>query len=1128
MVTRLDFQEVEVMVRLGRRLFRANSLRALLLVLAPAVPLSAGAQVLYGSLTGQVTDATGAVLPGVEVVALNVGTGSSKEATTDVAGVYVINDLQPGIYRVTIALQSFKHVVHENVRVDANTVRRADAQLAPSGVTESVEIRAESPVIQTEQGALQETQTAQEINDLPLTGSAGRNYQSLMQIVPGALMAGEQNSAAGSPQRSISFNVNGVSRLQNNTKLDGASIQYPWLPTNTAYVPSAEAIEEVSIVTNAYNAEQGIAGGAAINVIIKSGTNAFRATGWGYDTNSKFRARDYFQTTAANPKDDLRQYGGNLGGPIARNKLFFFTNWEHTNHTNSSPTRFYSLATDALRRGDFSGTGVTIYDPASNADPALRTPFPGNVIPANRIDLAAQEMINRMPLPTGAGFVNNYVAQGDGVFTRDNVDAKVNYTASNRLGLFGRYSISPSNIIDPSSLGPAGGDALNGGQVGTAPGRTQVAGVGATYTLSPTMLMDANVGYTRQRLGAENVDINSNFGLDVLKIPGTNGPDRLQGGIPSFQIAGWANLGNPNTGNPFTFQDNQYVANVNLQWVKRAHALRFGWDYQNQQLNHFQPQGGTFQTTRGTFQFNGNSTRLQGGPAPADSRFNSWADFLLGLPNAAGKVDQLRNPNSIRMQTHALYAQDTWQLNRFTLNYGVRWERYPWPTRDHGGVSRFDPADGNVYTGGVGGVPLDTGASVGIGQFLPRAGMAYRLNDRTVLRAGYGHSADPKPYIDFRNAYPINFAWSHPAITFNGVTNNFIPVTTLRQGLNQALYGVPPDLNQGIIHLPPGAGTTTFPKEDQRKYIQSWNVAVQRELFSRFSGQVAYVGTRALGQQGFININASAPGTGNAGRPLAPLGIVTDINMIMPFGDATYHALQTELHGRIGTSQVGAVYTLSRATNYQDNDANPRIQWPGAKELNKGTAGYDRTHNLQTYWVWDLPFGPNRHWTPAGAVGKLLDGWQVNGIVSVMSGQPINIVQNQSPTLNAGGSAQYPDQVKSSVKILDGIGPNNPYFDASAYAQVNIPAGQPQRFGDSGRNPIRGPGFFEVDSGFFRTLTLTDRVRLQIRIEVLNLLNHPNFQNPGGDISNAGTFGFVTATTGTAERTMRFGTRLSF
>jgi outer membrane receptor protein involved in Fe transport len=968
------------------------------------------------------------------------------------------------------------------------------------------------------------TQSAREVNDLPLTGTAGRNYQSLMAVVPGAVMAGEQNSAAGSPQRSISFNVNGVSRLQNNTKLDGASIVYPWLPTNTAYVPSAEAIEEVNIVTNSYNAEQGMAGGAAVNVIIRSGTNRLRGTAWGYTTDSDLKARNFFQTVPKNPHDDLNQYGGNLGGPIMKDKLFFFGNWEHTSRINSSPVRIYSLAPDALRAGDFRGTGAVIYDPASNPDPALRTPFPNNVIPANRIDPAAQWFVDRMPALTGTGFSNNYTAAGEGEYKRDNIDFKLNYHATESFTMFARYSNSPSDIIDPSSLGEIGGDALNGGQVGTAPGRTQVAGFGATYTISPTMLFDANLGYTHQKLGAENVDIEENFGLDVLHIPGTNGPDRLQGGIPSFQVNGWANMGNPNTGNPFQFNDKQYVGTASLLWLRNAHSFRAGYDYQNQQINHFQPQGGTFQTARGTFVFNGNSTRLQNGAAPADTRFNSWADFLLGLPSQAGKVEQLRNPNSVYMKVHALYAQDQWQATRkLTVNYGLRYEYYAWPTRDVGGVSRFDPADGNVYIGGNEGVPIDTGASGG-GQFLPRLGLAYRLSDKTVVRAGYGHSSDPKPYIDFRNAFPINFAWSHPAVTFNGATNAFIPVTTLRQGLDEARFGVKPDLTKGVLRLPTGAGTTTFPKEDERKYIQSWNVAVQHEIFSGLTGQLAYVGTRALGQQGFININASAPGTGNAGRPLAGFGIVTDINSIQPFRDTTYNALQVELKGRGASAQYGVAYTLSRTTNYADNDGNPRIPFEPAAELNKGPASYDRTHNLQAYWVWDLPFGKES----TGLSRVLLHGWQINGVLQVQSGTPINIIQGNGFNLNAGGSGQFPDKVKDTVAVPGGIGSGNEWFDRSAFAAVNIPSGQTQRFGNSGRNPIRGPGFWNVDFGLFRTIGITDRVTLQLRGEALNALNHPNFSNPGGDISNAGTFGFITSTTGVGERTIRLGARLSF
>jgi hypothetical protein len=333
------------------------------------------------------------------------------------------------------------------------------------------------------------------VNDLPLAGSVGRNYQSLMGLVPGAVLQGEQNSAAGSPQRSISFNVNGVSRLQNNTRIDGAGVTYPWLPTNTAYVPPAESIQMVNIVTNSFDAEQGLAGGAAINVIIKSGTNDFHGTGWVYDTNSTLRTRNFFQTTPQNPKDILVQYGYAVGGPIIKNKLFFFTDLERTTRRNTSRTNTINVAPASIRPNasgavNFSGTGTTIYDPASNPNPALRTPFPGNIIPANRIDLAAVELINRMPLPTGPGFTNNFVANGVAIFDRTNLDFKINYNPSDKFTLFGRYSFSPTNIIEPPLLGEAGGDALNGGQLGQAPGRVQVAGLGVTYTFSPKVFLD--------------------------------------------------------------------------------------------------------------------------------------------------------------------------------------------------------------------------------------------------------------------------------------------------------------------------------------------------------------------------------------------------------------------------------------------------------------------------------------------------------------------------------------------------------------------------------------------------------------------------------------------------------------
>src|SRR6266542_375426 len=614
----------------------------IMMLLAFVAPQAAYPQVLYGSLTGNVTDQKGATVPGAKIEVTNVNTGDIRSVSTDERGAYTLSDLQVGVYKITVSSASFKTVLRENVRIEANKVYRFDAQLEVGQVEETVVVTAsQEATLQTDRGDVNVTQSGQQINNLPLFGSVGRNYQSMLQLIPGtsrgtgsfflnATGNGEDNSAAGNPQRSISYNVNGVSRLQNNTKIDGSSVIYPWLPTNTVYVPPAESIQEVNIVTNAFDAEQGLAGGAAINVSIKTGGNDFHGAGWGYDTNSRFQSRRFFQPTNQTviPKNILAQFGYAFSGPIilprfgeggksiwnGKNKLFFFTDLERTTQRNAAGTTRtiapLSLRPDASGNISFAGTGTTIYDPASNPDPRLRTPFPNNTIPANRIDIAALELIKRLPPPTGAGFTNNFASTGVGEFNRTNIDTKINYVGS-KLSLWGRYSRSPTIIIDPPIFGEIGGGALNGGQLGTAPGLINVVGVGGTYTFSPTVVLDGNIGYTRQRLAAENFDINTPFGLSVLKIPGTNGPARLQGGVPAFQITGCNNIGNDNTGNPFLFRDNQYVAAANLSWLKGAHSFRFGADYLNPRINHFQPQGAAFQTVRGTFVFSGTAAALE-------------------------------------------------------------------------------------------------------------------------------------------------------------------------------------------------------------------------------------------------------------------------------------------------------------------------------------------------------------------------------------------------------------------------------------------------------------------------------------------------------------------------------------
>lgn len=1089
------------------------------------------AQVLYGSLTGNVTDSTDAAIPDAKVEALNTNTGILKQTTTDSRGVYLYSDLQPGTYVVTISAVSFGTLKDNAVVINANTVQRLDARLQVSTVAESLTVQASAFTLQTDRADVSTQIKNTQIANLPITSA--RNFQQLYKLVPGFSPPADAHSDAGNPQRALVSNVNGVSQSNNNTRLDGATISYPWLPHILAYVPPADAVETVNLVTNSFDAEQGMAGGAAINVQIKSGTNEFHGSAHLFHTNSQLKARNYFYclySCTGDPnqpaKNILNQFGGTIGGPIKRNKLFFFADWERTVRRQNASV-FRTIATDALRQGNFSNAGTTIYDPATGAANGTgRLPFPGNIIPANRIDPAAAKLISLLPgvnqNTAVNSLANNYFASGTYEFNRDNADIKVNYNATDKLALFARYSVSPSDLFDPPSLGGAGGDATNGGQPGRAPGLVQSASIGGTYTLSPGVLIDGTIGWTRQRLGAENVDIDKNYGLDELNIPGTNGPDRLQGGYPRFLLTGMSSLGNSNNSNPFLFRDSQYVGNINLSWIKGAHQLRFGAEYTRYVINHFQPQA--TQGPRGGFNFTGGLTALNGGPSP--NPYNSWADFLLGLPQTVGKDLQYINPSSVHIPGFGIYARDQWQVSRkLTINYGMRYEYYPFAKRDHRGLERYDPVLDRVLVGGVGDVPTDTGVDVGKGQIAPRIGIVYRLGDKTVIRSGYGISIDPNSVRNMRDAYPAIIS-----LQLSGASS-FESPASLRTGI-PVIVG--PNLNQGIIPLPPTIGTTTVPQVFNRGYIQSYNMVVERSLGRGFVFQAGYVGTRAIRQVAHVNINAAGPGGGNAGRQLyAPSQRIANITQITPFNTAYYNSLQTQLTHRFSSSALfGAVYTLSRAVNYADNsDSGLTFNYVPALGRNKAVAGFDRTHNMQIYGVYDLPLGRTKKYLQEGVLGQVLGGWQVNGVLSSTSGRPFN-VETAGTSLNAPGNTQTADQLVSDVRILGGHGIGESYFDPNAFAPVTA-----VRFGNTGRNILRGPGFFNLDASLFRNFRLTERFTLQFRSEAFGVTNTPQFGQPGLTVTSAarntdGSIrslnGYSEITSATGERQFRFALKVLF
>ena len=1141
---------------------------SLLLVLCSAPP--AAAQMLYGSLTGNVTDPSGAVVPGARVETLNVNTGAARQATADDKGFFLFPELLPGTYKVTISAPGFTTVVTENVRVDANTVRRVNVQLTVAKQVQEIEVTAAPPALQTDRADTHSDVQASTLTNIPLTSSAGRSFQSIYRIIPGAGIAVEPNSAGGNPQRSTTTNVNGGSTQDNATRIDGALDTYIWLPANVAYVPPVDSIQEVNVVTNSYDAEQGAtAGSAAINVVTKSGTNQFHGEAYEFHDDNGLRARNFFNPVGYHkPKDIMNQFGGNVGGPIKKNKLFFFGDFERTvrrqfaSRTESIPNP--AAIFDSSGNANFSevipaGTNCNttptvgcIYDPnTGNANGTGRTAFAGNIIPAGRIDPAAAKMLSLIDtsgfiasgLTTPGGYgqlANNYYGSHPAAFNRNTIDTKINYIPSQKAALFGRYSISQAAIFDTMMLGPAGGDSTGGGQPGEAPSRIQATGLGGTYSISSNTLIDVNAGYTRQRLGAQGTDIVlGQFGINTLHIPGTNGSDPEQAGIPAFQFGSfWGNLGNANTGSPFLFRDNTYVANTNLSSIHGRHDLRFGFEYTRDDLNHFQPQGGAFQTARGTFRFQGQVTALSATGAPAANYVNSLAQFLLGFPDEVGKAVQNTDPIGIRWRTFGLYARDRWQATpKLTVSYGLRWEFYPFGTADHGGLKWFDPTTGNIYIGGHGSVPINDGVDTGHGQFLPRLGLVYRLTSKTVVRAGYGMSADNNNWRFFRNDYPnttnsdvLGPSLYYPAANLTGASfETLAPYPSLTAGIPAVAV---PSLSSGVVELPNnvGLGGDTVPKDFHRGYFHSYNLTVQHD-FAGFVAEAAYVGTRGIRALTNQNINAAPAGGGTAGRylnalvgaTLSPKVTWSDINSAMPDQNTYYDALQTRITRRLGSGNtVGFVYTWSKAIDGEDNEELNSLLWPYPTYLgrNKALAGFDRTSNTELFGVYDLPFGKTKRWATSGIANKLAGGWEFNWLMTRASGTPLTLTGGGS-SLNAPGNTETVDQVGES-SIMGGIGPATGqaacaatnlachYFDPRAF--TGVPTGQ-VRFGTTGRDILRGPGMFNLDASLFRDFRLTERFKLQIRAEAFSLTNTPHFANPGTSWSSGSTsFGVITST----------------
>jgi len=1092
------------------------------------------AQVLYGSIVGNVVDPSEAPVPGATVTVTQRETGFSRSTTTSDLGSYSFPNLPAGTYEVRVSRSGFQTYTQSDVHVTINSVARVDVRLAVGAVTETVTVAASAAVLQADRAEVRAEMTGQTLENLPVP--PGRNYQHILGTLPGFTQPRNAHSVPSNPSRSLQYEVNGTVAASNNVRLDGATQYNIWLPHITAYVPSLEAIETVNVVTNSFDAEQGLAGGAAINVQVKSGTNEIHGSAFWFNNNNKTKAKPFFTPAGErNPKDIFNQFGGTFGGPIKRNKLFYFVSHEGT-LIRQFAAGLYTVPTALTRRGIMTESDRPIYDPATgDPDGANRTPFPGNIIPPARFEPIVLKLIELTPMPTFPDrFTSNFYGGGRWPFDRHILDAKINWNASDKFTMYGRWGYLNYDQFVERVFGRLAGPYVT--RVFNNPGKgwgaTYSLTLAGTYVFSPTFILDANFGFTRMDTNAQQAEIDQKLGLEFLGIPGTNGTRRFEGGWPRFIVGGHTTIGETEAYMPYYRRDPQYNYQANANWLRGIHDIRFGSEISFQHLNHTQPEFyGASHGASGGFTFTGGVTTLRGGPAA--NQWNGYADFLLGLPQTIGKVIQFPDEYGTRTSMYSFYVRDRMQLTRkLTVSLGTRWEYFPIPTRPDRGLERYNLATNKMHVCGVGVVPKDCGVEVSKRLFAPRAGVAYRATETFVVRAGYGITIDP-----WNLARPMRA--NHPMLMSLTISapNPFQPAGLLRNGIPAVR---PPDLGNGIVDIPGTVDVNTLEDFHKRGYIQSWNFMLQKKL-GDFTAQAGYVATRQNHIMGFAEQNYGRPGGGRPSQPFFQrFSRTASTRIVGTVGNSHYDALQATLERRFrGGYHLAVNYTWSKCigvAGVNNSGDSPAIKIPEYFFLNRALCGWDQPHNFSVINIAELPFGRGKRWATSGVPAALLGGWQVNAIFLAYKGNPFSVVSSAGP-LNAPFNSQRADVVKPKPQKLGGVGPGQAFYDWTAFRPVTEP-----RFGTAAFNLLRGPGLVNLDLGLFRQFQISERVRLQFRAEAFNATNTPHFANPSNNIDGlrlwpdgsfrSGVFEITgvrnTGREGVDERVFRFGLRISF
>ncbi len=1105
--------------RLRQPVFR----RAVILLLA----MLALSFVMFGqgsgsSLSGLITDASGAAVPAAKVHARHVSTNVTSETVSDTAGYYRFSSLAVGEYEITVDHDGFDKA-SQRMQVDTAQHARQDFQLAVAGSTQRLTVSASAQELSPDDAMIG---TTVENSTVELTPLYLRNWDDLLRLVPGVQMSPyTAQSGATSAGRTGDFNVHGIHSLENNFILDGIdnntmSENVQELSDSSAR-PSVDTIQEFRIITNPYSAEFGRAPGAAVSVVTKGGTNSIHALLFEYLRNRDLDANDFFsnENGLAKPENVQNQFGGNVGGPIIKNKLFWFFNYEGT-RIQTAVNRITTVPLPNERIGDFSpATSALVGIPYPTLyDPTTGQPFPNNTIPASRIDPYMTKIMNLFPLPNLPGEYNNYTRNAGSYDNTGNYDGRVDWNATDKDLLFWRYSYSDRYRFIPGFFG-----GIADGTPTSAWGRQKLfshSGVfGSTHIFTPTLTNEFRFGYERNYSYAQQDPFGKNQ-VDEY-VPGVPQNPAVAGGISQtyFDTEG-ALIGSPDFLPKFQ-SPQQFQLIDNLSLLAGSHSLKFGGDI-HWTRNIFMDEPGT----RGSLYFDNIFTCQIVAGECANNTGNSYADGLLGYVQAA----QLTNVFDVDQRIHmfGVYGQDDWKVTRkLTVNLGLRWDFAPYPLEGKNRIANFDPAGSGSLIDATGG-SLASRALINPDwhDWGPRLGIAYSLDHKTVIRAGFGLFYTLFERVGSEDELALNppgLVNNTPAVA-PGAT---APVFFLRDGF-PANFLNPADLDLQTTHL--RAADPDMPNA----MTQQWSIGVQRELPRNLFAELNYVGTHSTHLQELYDYNMPVNGV----LPYPNFGYIEYDNAI---ACGHYNGLEASLTKRFNKGlQFRLAYTWSRSIDdapeelvgndaYAQNGYGP--QWTGPSD-------FDTPQRVVFSYIYELPAGRGHQLFSHGLAAQILGNWRTSGVYTFSSGLPFTVWSGSALTTALDPNAAS-DPVNTAVPNVIGkalivgnvncwfYAAQNPYCDALAPNATNaFQLQQPGQFGDSGRNSLRGPHVNVFDFSLMKDFVLRENMALQFRWEAFNLFNTPIFGPPSADFSQ-GSAGQITSLAGD-PRVMQFALRFSF